>query len=127
MSGGTWTNKGGPGANGIVMQLKQLLIYTLILVYVEIKGWPVLGNIQFLRRKDIGKPVEDTYLMKASRNFEGAFRTNILGKSLRNWYVVHFSHVRFSLKYNSHKVTSISIFLSQLKSVSLQVKSIISQ
>ena len=45
-----------------------------------------------MSRKDVGKPLEDVYLLKLSKKFNGTFKIKILGETNGVGYTVFFPH-----------------------------------
>ena len=54
------------------------------MLFLGVKGLPLLGNLNLIIPKNIGKPLDEINLLKLCDKYEGNFKVKILGKYCNN-------------------------------------------
>ena len=69
-----------PSFNHILFGIVSELDYYTYLLFLGVKGLPLLGNLNIFTPKNIGKPLDEINIMKLCDKYDGNFKVKVLSK-----------------------------------------------
>ena len=70
----------GPSFNHVLFGIVNKLDYYTYLLFLGVKGLPLLGNLNFFTPKNIGETMDEINIMKLCDKYDGNFKVKVLSK-----------------------------------------------
>ena len=70
----------GPSFSHLLFCLVNKFHYYTYLLFLGVKGLPLLGNLNLVTPKNIGKPLDEINIMKLCGKYDGNFKVKVLSK-----------------------------------------------